>query len=142
MTLQASPISELTPETALRGLLAEWLGRYFDGGSHAVGTGPAAVFPLVALAFGQSPANQPMGSNPVALPQLRTVVFETGTADVPVRDLLQLGPGSVLKLNRRKGDPVDIYLRGVKFATGNLVVVGDQLGVRIKEVLSPSRPPA
>ena len=91
MTLQASPISELTPETALRGLLAEWLGRYFDGGSHAVGTGPAAVFPLVALAFGQSPANQPMGSNPVALPQLRTVVFETGTADVPVRDALTDG---------------------------------------------------
>lgn len=60
-----------------------------------------------------------------------------GEAEVQVRQLLQMGPGSVLKLDRRVGQPVDLYLRGIKFATGSLVVVGDQLGIRIKEILSP-----
>lgn len=81
----------------------------------------------------------PGGQIDVLLDALMTLSVTLGEADVPVRDLLQLGPGSVVKLNRRKGEPVDIYLRGVKFATGNLVVVGEQLGVRIKEILSPSK---
>ena len=68
------------------------------------------------------------------------VMVELGRAEILVRDLLALGAGSVIKLDRRKGEPVDLYLRGMKFATGNLVVVGDQLGVRIKEILSPPKP--
>ena len=67
------------------------------------------------------------------------VMVELGRAEILVRDLLSLGAGSVIKLDRRKGEPVDLYLRGTKFATGNLVVVGDQLGVRIKEILSPPK---
>ena len=70
------------------------------------------------------------------------VMVELGRAEILVRDLLALGAGSVIKLDRRKGEPVDLYLRGMKFATGNLVVVGDQLGVRIKEILSPPKPGA
>ena len=61
-----------------------------------------------------------------------------GEAEVEVRQLLQSGPGSVLQLDKKAGEPVDLYLRGIRFATGNLVVVGDQLGVRIREILSPA----
>lgn len=65
---------------------------------------------------------------------------ELGQMEVQVRDLLQMGPGSVLQLDRLVGEPVDLYLRGAKFATASLVVVGDQLGVRIKDILpSPSQ---
>ena len=59
-----------------------------------------------------------------------------GTA-LPIRELLQMGPGSVVKLDRAVGEPVELYLRGVEFARGRLVVVGDRLGVRITEVLEP-----
>ena len=59
-----------------------------------------------------------------------------GSARPAVRDLLEMGPGSVLKLDRQVGEPIDLFLRGIKFATGHLVVVGEQLGVRIKEILS------
>jgi flagellar motor switch protein FliN/FliY len=58
-----------------------------------------------------------------------------GQVDLPVRDLLQMGPGSVIRLDKEVGEPVDLFLRGVRFATGTLVVVGDRLGVRVKEVL-------
>lgn len=84
----------------------------------------------------------PGGQIEILLDALMSLSVTLGDAELPVRDLLALGPGSVLKLDRRKGEPVDIYLRGVKFATGYLVVVGEQLGVRIKEILSPAKPPA
>jgi len=62
-----------------------------------------------------------------------------GSARPAVRELLDMGPGSVLKLDRKVGEPIDLYLRGVRFATGHLVVVGDHLGVRIKEILQANQ---
>jgi len=46
-----------------------------------------------------------------------------------------MGPGSVLELDKKVGEPIDLYLRGIRFASGSLVVVGDQLGVKIREIL-------
>ena len=63
-----------------------------------------------------------------------------GEAEISVRELLQVGPGAVLKLDRQVGEPIDLFLRGIKFATGHLVVVGEQLGVRIKEILAQTPP--
>jgi flagellar motor switch protein FliN/FliY len=60
-----------------------------------------------------------------------------GEVETQVRDLLQINTGSVITLDRQVGEPVDLYLRGTRFATGHLVVVGDHLGVRIKEILQP-----
>jgi flagellar motor switch protein FliN/FliY len=59
-----------------------------------------------------------------------------GNARPAVRELLEMGPGSVLRLDRQVGEPIDLYLRGIRFATGHLVVVDDHLGVRINEILA------
>ena len=61
-----------------------------------------------------------------------------GEVETQVRDLLQINTGSVITLDRQVGEPMDLYLRGTRFATGHLVVVGDHLGVRIKEILQPA----
>jgi flagellar motor switch protein FliN/FliY len=61
-----------------------------------------------------------------------------GEVETQVRDLLQINTGSVITLDRQVGEPVDLFLRGTRFATGHLVVVGDHLGVRIKEILQPA----
>jgi flagellar motor switch protein FliN/FliY len=63
------------------------------------------------------------------------VTASLGNVTVQVRQILQLGPGSVIKLERKVGEPIDLYLRGIRFATGQLVVVGDHMGVRIREIL-------
>lgn len=60
-----------------------------------------------------------------------------GHAEIPARELIQLGAGSVLTLDKRAGQPVDLLLRGIPFATGKLVIVGEQLGVKIEEILPP-----
>jgi len=66
------------------------------------------------------------------------VTVRLGQVELQVRDLLQLGSGSVLQLDKQVGEPADLFLRGVRFATGTLVVVEDRLGVRINEILSPA----
>jgi flagellar motor switch protein FliN/FliY len=64
-----------------------------------------------------------------------SVMVAIGRTEIPVRQLLQLGPGSVLKLDKPVDEPVDLYLRDTKFATGKVVVVGDRFAVRINQIL-------
>ncbi|MDD5010530.1 MAG: FliM/FliN family flagellar motor switch protein [Phycisphaerae bacterium] len=63
------------------------------------------------------------------------VVAVVGEVEIPIQKFLQLGPGSVLKLEKSIDAPVDLYLKDTKFATGNIVVVEDKFAVRIKEVI-------
>jgi len=63
------------------------------------------------------------------------VTVAIGRTEVPIQRLLQLGPGSVLKLDKSIDAPADLYLKDIKFATGNIVVVEGRFAVRIKEIL-------
>jgi flagellar motor switch protein FliN/FliY len=68
------------------------------------------------------------------------VTVTIGQTEVPIQRLLQLGAGSVLKLDKPVDAPVDLYLRDTKFATGSIVVVEDRFAVRIKEILGTGTP--
>jgi len=59
-----------------------------------------------------------------------------GSVKMPIGELLRMGAGSVVPLDREAGRPVDLLLNGIPFAKGHLVVVGDRLGVRLTEVES------
>jgi flagellar motor switch protein FliN/FliY len=63
------------------------------------------------------------------------VVVTIGQAEIPIQQLLQLGPGSVLKLDKPVDAPADLYLQDTKFANGSIVVVDGKFAVRIKEIL-------
>lgn len=65
-----------------------------------------------------------------------------GRTEVSVQRLLQLGPGSVLKLGKPIDQPVDVYLRDAKFATGTVVVVEGRFAVKIKQILGLADPAA
>jgi flagellar motor switch protein FliN/FliY len=64
------------------------------------------------------------------------VAIEIGRASMTVQEILQLGIGSVVQLDRIVGEPVDIYVSDRKFAQGEVVVVGEHFGVRITKVLA------
>jgi flagellar motor switch protein FliN/FliY len=64
-----------------------------------------------------------------------SVAVVIGQAELPVKRLLQLGPGAVLKLDKSIDEPADLYLRDTKFATGSIVVVDGRFAVRIKQIL-------
>ncbi len=65
------------------------------------------------------------------------VTVAIGRKEVSVQRLLQLSPGSVLKLDKPITEPADLYLKDTRFATGSIVVVEDRFAVRIKEILGP-----
>ena len=64
-----------------------------------------------------------------------TVTVELGRVRLPLRDLLRLQEGTVIELERLAGTPVDVLANGTPVARGDVVVVGDELGVRISELL-------
>ena len=59
------------------------------------------------------------------------LVIEIGRARLTVQEILQLGPGSVVELDRLVGEPVDLYVSNRRIAQGEIVVVGEHFGVRI-----------
>lgn len=62
-----------------------------------------------------------------------------GYTSMQIKDLINLGPGSVLELDRETTEPVDIKVNGKLIAKGELVVVGEKFGVRITEIYSEER---
>ncbi|MHC4418626.1 MAG: FliM/FliN family flagellar motor switch protein [Planctomycetota bacterium] len=77
----------------------------------------------------------PAGSIDILLDMSVPVTAAIGRTEIPVRRLLKLGPGSVLKLDKSVEAPADIYLKDTKFATGNVVVVDERFAVRIDQIL-------
>lgn len=78
-----------------------------------------------------------LNANPERLHGVSVPVWaELGRVEMLIGDLLQLGEGSVLRLDRAVGDPVDVISQGVKLARGEVIVVEDSFAVRIREVLS------
>jgi flagellar motor switch protein FliN/FliY len=63
--------------------------------------------------------------------------LELGRARLPVRELLDLGPGAVVELDRRVGDPADLFVNDRLVARGEIVVADGSFALRITEVLAP-----
>ncbi|MFN3821413.1 MAG: flagellar motor switch protein FliN [bacterium] len=63
------------------------------------------------------------------------ITIELGRTRMLIRDILDLGPGSVIELDKLSGEPVDIFVNDKKFARGEVVVVEENFGVRIIELL-------
>ncbi len=64
------------------------------------------------------------------------VTVELGRTHRKIRDVLELGPGSVIELNRLANEPVDILVNDKLFAKGEVVVIDENFGVRITDILT------
>jgi flagellar motor switch protein FliN len=62
-----------------------------------------------------------------------------GRSKMDVGELLKLGPGTVLELDRRVGEAIDIYVNNRLVARGEVVLVEDKLGVTMTEIISADR---
>lgn len=63
------------------------------------------------------------------------VTAELGRTRMTVRDLLSLTPGSVVELDRAAGSPVDVLVNGTLIARGEVVVIDEEYGIRISEIV-------
>lgn len=64
-----------------------------------------------------------------------TVSIEIGRTRMTIDEILTLGRGSVVRLDRRAGEAVDLYVNDKRFAEGEVVVVGDHFGFRVTRVV-------
>lgn len=64
-----------------------------------------------------------------------TITVEIGSAKRSIKEVMNLTKGSIIELNKHADDPVDILVNGQLFARGDVVVVEDNFGVRITEVV-------
>ena len=66
-----------------------------------------------------------------------TVTAELGSAKLKLKDLLRLTQGSVLELDAIAGSSLNLKVNGAVIAKGEVVTVGDQLGLSVTEIVSP-----
>ena len=67
------------------------------------------------------------------------VTVEIGRTRLQIREILGLAPGSIVELDKLAGEPVDVLVNGRQIATGEVVVVDENFGVRITEIVSRQR---
>jgi len=118
---------DLRPREAPPGGNAGGLPREASPGGHGtLPRGPGGPGPNVSSPF--------PGNLRLILDLPLRITVELGRARLTVRKILELGEGSVVELDRRIGEPVDIFLGEKLIARGEVVTVGDRFGVRIASI--------
>jgi flagellar motor switch protein FliN/FliY len=91
--------------------------------------------------FGDTPeapkTNQTSNKNlDLLMDVMLQVVVELGRTRMPLRQVLELQPGSVVELDRLAGEAVDIFVNERLIARGEVVMVDDKFGVRITDLVT------
>ena len=66
-----------------------------------------------------------------------TVTVELGVGNITIKDLLQLGQGSVLELNKLAGEPLEVKVNDRLISKGEVVVLNEKYGIRLTDVINP-----
>ncbi|MBM4192516.1 MAG: flagellar motor switch protein FliN [Gammaproteobacteria bacterium] len=92
-------------------------------------------------AVGNISKGEPGAESPVQLELIQNVSVhisvEVGRAALRIRDLLKLGQGSVVELDRVAGEPLDVCVNHTVIARGEMVLVNDRYGIRLTQVVDP-----
>ena len=67
------------------------------------------------------------------------VTVQLGSCQLPMREVMELQPGSVIQLNQIANDPVGLYVNDKLIAFGEVVVVEDNFGIKITELVGANR---
>jgi flagellar motor switch protein FliN/FliY len=67
-----------------------------------------------------------------------TLTVELGRCRMLINELLQLGQGSVVELQKIAGEPMDVYVNQRLIARGEVVVINEKFGVRLTDIISPA----
>ncbi len=105
--------------------------------SKALSEGPAQEVNPMAKFHDDSPMNKiDLSRMKMVLDVPLKVTVELGRTKLLVNDLLQLGQGSVIELDKMAGEPMEIYVNDKLVAMGEVVVVNEKFGVRLTDVMS------
>lgn len=88
--------------------------------------------------FGEKPRQGGHSNIDLLLDVPLPITVELGRTSMTIRDILDLGPGSVVELDRVAGEPVDILVNGKLVARGEVVVIDENFGVRVVDIVAPA----
>lgn len=103
--------------------------------------GPMSFEPTRFTGDGQTSASQSAGPLSLLHDVDMNVTVELGRTTMPIRDLLALQPGMVIEIDRTAGTPIDVLVNGRLIACGEVVVIDEEFGVRITEIVSTDGAP-
>ena len=133
---QGEGAGEAAPGAAA-GSGAPGAGAGASGGGGAPGAEPADAAPPEFGELDHQRAEAPGAELSLLYDLTMPVAIELGRTRLTVREILALGRGSVVQLERLAGEPIDVFVGDRRFAEGEVVVVGEQFGVRITRILRP-----
>lgn len=87
--------------------------------------------------FGTEPQIYPKGNMDVLMDVSLEVSVELGRTQKKIREILEFGPGSVIELDRLVGEAVDVLVNGKFIAKGEVVVIDENFGIRITDIINP-----
>jgi flagellar motor switch protein FliN/FliY len=94
------------------------------------------VHPAAALEeLGASVSGPGKGDLSLVLDVPVELAVEIGRTTMTIREAVSLTPGAVVVLNRMAGEPVDLLVNGKRIARGEVVVVDEEFGLRVTEVV-------
>ena len=85
-----------------------------------------------------TPADAPVHDIQLVLDIPVQLTVELGRTKIPIRHILQLAQGSVIKLDGLSGEPMDVLVNGCLIAQGEVVVVNEKFGIRLTDIITPS----
>ncbi len=65
------------------------------------------------------------------------ISVEVGRSKILLKDLLKMGEGYIIELDKLAGDPLDLYVNERLIAKGEAVMIGDKFGIRLTDIVSP-----
>jgi len=95
--------------------------------------------PVDAPARSRSGGGPPVGNFDLLLEVELDASVRFGSCEMELKDLLELGPGDVVELDRHVADPVDLIVGDKIVARGEVVLVNGNFGLRVTEVAEPMR---
>jgi flagellar motor switch protein FliN/FliY len=102
--------------------------------------------PVDYVPFETTTASAPVEPSSAELERLYDVpvelAVEIGRTQMTIRETLALGPGSIVTLDKLAGEPVDLLVNGKPIARGEVVVLDEEFGLRVTEVLVAEGAPA
>jgi flagellar motor switch protein FliN/FliY len=97
---------------------------------------PVLVQPAQFATFGNTALPKDGGNIGLILDVPLQVTVELGSTRMKIKDILELGLGSVIELDKLAGDPVDIFVNGKLIAKGEVVVIDENFGIKVTDIVS------
>ena len=103
----------------------------------SVKKGQVAVCPVQFAGLDEATTHQEVRNIDIILDVPLDISVELGKTKKSIKEILELGPGSIIQLDRLAGEPVDLLVNGKLIAKGEVVVIDENYGIRISAIISP-----